>query len=182
MNREEEFERIVPTKSVLGRQWQALKKERSSQQYKFESSVDKMDYNTSPYRRSNFACERFLSEFLPRIVDVQPRLDERTVTALEEDEKKVLDSIGQLRRKDEMQIWRHYLLSRIRRHLSLVDRRKFKAYHSGLYYGVASALRDFRRELSRWRWNGSAPFDGSLAMHKMFQAILRLCLLEAAND
>lgn len=183
MTLEEQFVQVVPTKSVLGREWEALKKEREKQQRAFESAPDKMDYNTSPYRRANFACDKFLSEMMPRILKAKELLDDRATNALALAESNALHPRHGISffRKDEKDIWSHYALERLRKNLSRVQRQKFKGYHPDVYSSVAASLRTFRTELVRWKFGGQ-PFDGSQAMHSMFQFILRLHLLEAAND
>jgi hypothetical protein len=179
MNQEAELESLVPTKSVLGREWNALKSERDKQRHAFESAPDKMDYNTLLYRRSNFACQRFISEMLPRIIEAKKSLGSRAVESLEKHQER---NEIKLDRKDTADIWSHFVLERIRKYISRQDRRRMKSYHPGVYSAVIVNLRSFRKELRRWTYGGSQPFDGSQAMSAMFKAILSLHLLEAAND
>lgn len=180
---EQSFEQLVPVKSVLGREFQSLKKERQKQQDAFERSTDKMGYETSPYRMANLATERFIREWLPRVERAYVVLGNQAKENMLNHESATLRWEFGLKtpvdRRTEARIWQHFALSRYRDHRQLVSR--CKIYQPNLVDKIRKAWRHFRKESMIWKYGGT-PWDGSRAMHAMLDFILQVDLLAAVND
>jgi len=62
MDREKQFEKWVPMKSCLGREFLALQVLRDEERRRFESEKDKMGADTLAYRRSEIALDISLNK------------------------------------------------------------------------------------------------------------------------
>lgn len=177
------FNELVPLKSTLGREFQWLLKERQSQQQAFEQAADKMVYETSPYRRSVMAVDRFLSEWLPRVQRAVVVMDAQAKENLLNHEAATLRwEFGMetpVDRRSEARIWQHYALSKYR--ILRPQIKRCKIYHPLLVSRILSAWKTFRNETMIWKYGGM-PWDGSRAMHAMFDFILNLDLLSSVDD
>lgn len=179
-----EFEQLVPEKSPLGREWYKLKAEHETQRVKFENAPDKMDYDTSYYRRAGFALETFLDNWLPRVQKAMIVLDKRATDALAEralaTQRKDDKHHVQLSRRTTARIWQHHALQKYR---DTFPRgvKKLNAYHPGHVGALIRAWKTFRREMVLWKY-GHQDFDASQAMQAMLNFFVQLDLLAASND
>jgi hypothetical protein len=177
------FEKMVPMKSVLGREFLSLQSERDKQKAAFEASKDPLAVDTQPYRRAGIALEKFLESTLPLVMAAQLKLQEAK-EGLETAEEKAQRNNSHgivLDRRSIQIIWTRFALERYRAVLPKTERKKLKAFHPGLYQDIGQAFKKFRFEIKRWQYGGQ-PFDGSQAMHSMIAFQLKARLLGAAND
>lgn len=177
---EKEFEKIVPLRSLIGREFLALQVERDKQKLLFESSNNKMGYDTQPYRRSEIALGRFLDDMLPRVIDNKPALT-RAAEGLARAEANLKNKCL-MDRKSEQIIWTRFAIERLRLKLpSKSVLKKIHSYHPSLCRNVKESWKEFQSELRIWK-NGGQPFDGSQAMHLMFAFLMKAGLMVSAND
>jgi len=184
LERETKFLKLVPMKSVLGREFLALQAERDKQKTSFESAEDKMAADTTPYRRSELALEKFLEVTLPLVMAAHMKLDE-SLPRLEVAQQKAQMGFEKhsirINRRDEMIIWTRFAIERYRELLPKKSRKQLKAYHPGLWHDIGIAWKEFRQEIKRWQYGGQ-PYDGSQAMHTMIAFQLKCRYLGVAND
>lgn len=183
-DQEKEFEKLVPLKSILGREYEALKTERHKQKSLFEESLDKMAYDTAPYRRANISLGRFLGDMLSLLHKTLPKII-LAKTALEVAEAKAQNNeYGhgiELHRRSHQIIWTRFAIERYRLAIPKKERKRFKIYHPELWRELGQAWMDFRREIKRWQFS-RIPYDGSQAMHLMIAFQVKARLLASAND
>ena len=175
------FESVVPEKSVIGREWKVLKAERDKAQALFASLENKMEADTTVYRRSNMAVHAFLEEMLPLVLKAAT-IDGRAKDTLDLAASKAQYSYHgfKLDRWTEARIWLHHCIDRYRVHLPK-SLQPYRAYHPTLCRQIDVAMRTFWKDLHQWLWLG-VPWDGSQAMHSMYAVILKAQLLGHAND
>jgi hypothetical protein len=185
MSEEQElqFAKLAPQKSVLGREFLALVAERDKQKLLFESAPDKMDYDTTPYRRAGIALGRFLDDMIPLVIKHAYKVeDARTTLERAEAKAQYTDYHGiKLDRRSHQIIWTRFAIERYRLAIAKKDRKKFKMYHPQLWRELGEAWQEFRREIKRWQFGGM-PYDGSQAMHSMISFQVKARLLASAND
>lgn len=183
-DQEKYFERLVPLKSALGREFLALQAERDKQKMIFESSPNKMAADTLAYRRSEIALGRFLDDMIALVTKHQEKLAPAKLglAMAEEDAKNPLFGPPlHIDRRSERIIWTRFAIERYRIALPQKDWKFMKACHPGLWSELRQAWRDFRNEIRIWQ-RGHQPFDGSQAMHTMIAFQIRARLLACAND
>jgi len=178
-----EFDALVPPKSLLGRELKALIKERDRQALAFDSASDKMQYDTSAYRRSSMAIERFLRQWLPRIREANARMADDAASRLAAHQESVLSHnygiTTPVDRRTESRIWMHYTVERYR--LIRPSLARIRRYNPGVISELLMRLKTFRHELRLWKY-ARIPFDGSQAMASMIQVIACLTGLGAFYD
>ena len=179
---EKQFEHLVPFKSVLGREFLALQAERNKQRSFFESAKDKMDFDTTPYRRSEIALGRFLDDMIPLVIKGQAVLAESGDRLSVAEEKILYSPIWGIKadRRSLRVIWMNFAFERVSLALPK-PRRQFRIYHPVLWHTLVSLCKKFRDESRRWTYGGQ-PFDGSRAMHAMIDFQLQARLLGSVND
>lgn len=180
-----EFEKLVPIESVLGHEFKLLKENVAKHKSAFESAPDKMDYDTSSYRRGNMAVERFLRDFLPLVRSASRVVTDRALEMLDIQQGKMQSTSIEKRRIDidrlsQARIWQHYALSCYRQRLPRKMRR-LKWYNPMLVMSLFKAWRTFRREIQAWKYS-RVQWDGSRAMHAMFMFIVKVDELAASHD
>lgn len=183
-DQERHFERLIPMRSALGREFLALQSERNKQRMKFESATDKLAYDTIPYRRSEIALGRFLDDMIPLVSKHLEKMKTAQVgmDRAEEDAKYPLFGLGiRIDRRSEQIIWTRFAIERYRAVIAPDYRKKYKMYHPALWSDLRSAWREFRKQIKRWQFGGQ-PFDGSQAMHSMIAFQLKARLIASCDD
>lgn len=176
----EEFVKLVPMESVLGREFKGLRAHLETRKVEFESARDKMDYDTSAYRRANLALRRFLDEWIPRCQRAVPVLEQRAVERLALLEQQSLHNRVEWSRRSEARVWQHYALDHYRKNLPSKIRR-VRWYNPNLVHALFKAWRIFRLETRRWKYE-RIPWDGSRAMHAMIRFIVLIDDLAVSHD
>ena len=178
------FAKLVPLKSVLGREFLALQTERDKQKLAFESAPNKMDVDTTAYRRAEIALEKFLEAMLPPVMATLLKLENARERLEIAEAKAQNNEYGHgivLDRRSMQIIWTRFAIERYRLALPKKERKRLKAYHPGLWHDLGTAWLAFRKEIKRWQFGGQ-PYDGSQAMHSMIAFQVKARLLASAND
>lgn len=180
-----EFDKLVPAESVLGREFLLLKENLAVHKKAFEAAPDKMDYDTSAYRRGNMAIERFLREMLPLVRSASFVVNDRVQQMFDIQQGKMQASAISSRRIDidrrsEARIWQHYALDCYRQKLPHKMRR-LRWYNPTLVHRLLKSWLNFRKEVRNWKYE-RMKWDGSRAMHAMFFFIVQVDLLAVSHD
>lgn len=183
MSQEQEkyFEKLVPLRSLIGREFLALQSERNKQRQIFESSPQKMSADTLSYRRSEIALGRFLDDMI-RAVEKADFSLLGTKEKLEIAEAKAQGDVHGivLKRKEIKTIWRNFAVERYQLFAEPL-KQTFKKYHPSLWRELDEAFKKFELELDRWVF-GHQPFDGSQAMSNMIEFQVKCRLIASHND
>lgn len=186
MSEEQEkyFEKLVPMKSPLGREFLALQTERNKQRDIFGACADKMAADTMPYRHSEIALGRFLDDMIPLITKHNQILApaKAGLFMAEHDAKNPLFGPKlRIDRRSERIIWTRFLIERYRQFVTKEKLKMVRRYHPHLWHDLRQAWREFRKEILIWQ-SGHQPYDGSQAMHLMLAVQVKARLLASAND
>ena len=182
MNKENDFELLVPEKSCLGYQWHNLKEIRETEKNKFEKCADKMEAETHRYRCSILACDNFVEYYLPLIEKANLRADTHAKEAMEKQAKRAQQSKHGfvIDRRSERIIWIRFAIEQYR---SILPHglRPFIGYHPALVREIHAEAKKFWKEARVWI-HGRSLWDGSPPMGTMFSLIVKCRMLGVAND
>lgn len=181
---EKQFERTVPLRSVLGNEFLALQKERNHQRKRFEECMDKMAYDTIPYRRSVITLSRFIDEMLPQIIKYTDDM-KQSGEGLNRAEMDARNPLWQgpliMDRRSERIIWTRFAIERYYAALPKTTRSQLRKYHPSLWTDLRSAWKKFRSDIHLWQ-NARMPYDGSQAMRSMIHFQITARLAASVND
>lgn len=183
MSEEQEryFSKLVPMRSLLGREFLTIQAERNKQRQIFQSSPNKMAADTLAYRRAEIALGRFLDDMIPRVekADVTLLGIQDKLKAIEDKAKDPVRGIS-LNRQDVKTIWNNFAIERYN-FFAHPLKAQFKKYHPSAWKELEESKNKFENELNRWVFGGH-PFDGSQAMNDMLDFQLKCRLVAAHND